>query len=110
LWRRPGVSGVILLGTTAKTPIFDVGQAELTHRINDRGLGIEPQLTPETILNGIILSEAQIRAEAGRYEMVTDDRPYTEFPLLRFWQGQVFFENSGFLDRLVIQTSTQTGN
>jgi hypothetical protein len=40
------------------------------------------------------LPDADVRAYASRYPAVTDDKPYTEFPLFRFWRGETYYKDS----------------
>lgn len=97
LWAHPAVSGIFVLGTRAQAPLFEASAQALADRIAARGLTRERDLDPQLIAGGFPFTEAELRARAARYAPVTDDRPVTEFPLLRFWRGLPFHESSAFL-------------
>jgi len=99
IWARKGVSGVIVLGTKDPNLNLVPSGEELARRIAGRGLR-EPLLQPLDITQGFFLSQEQIRSIAAEHPTVTDDRPRTEYPLLRFLRGEELVREPDFLFEL----------
>lgn len=62
---------------------------------------------PRTIARGFRFDEAALRDKAKDYPIVTDDLPYTEYPLQPFLRGEKYYNNNRFL-LTVTRTSTTT--
>jgi len=78
-WAIPGLPGVLVLGSRAPLEV----RTDLLDR----------QLFPRSFL----VADHLIREAAASYSPVTDDRPWTEFPLSRFWQGEPLLDRPEFL-------------
>lgn len=97
MWIEPGTAGVMLLGTNSPDPILQIDAESFARRAEERGLGSsEPDFAGRT-MRGFRVSEEAVRAYAQSYPLVTDDRPLTEFPLLRFFRGAPLHRNSQFV-------------
>ena len=55
---------------------------------------------------GWVLPEGILRKRAAEHPAVTDDHPYTEFPLFEFWRGRPYYEGRQLYDVLVRSSST----
>ena len=96
IWTAPKLGGIILMGSPAPTPIFAADAQVLEERLRVRPRR-DRALNADLIRRGQILTAAELRAEAARHPNVTDDRPYTEFPLFRFWRNEPYWYTNGFL-------------
>jgi len=84
-WAQPGLQGILLLGSDSS---LELSPKAITQRAIRRGLIQSNMWLNETLLDPRrIVSDAALRAEAVHYPNVTDDRPYTEFPLPAFAAG-----------------------
>ncbi|MBI3268493.1 MAG: fused MFS/spermidine synthase [Planctomycetes bacterium] len=89
-WSTPVSPGVLLLGSRAP---LGRDREVIDRRIAERGL-----LARDDWMSGAVVEADQLgldgmlRRRTGAYEPVTDDRPYTEFPLPRFLRGEKLIE------------------
>lgn len=81
-WVQPKTPGVLLLASSDAL-VFD-GRL-LEKRARERGLGGIPWLKAGQIAANRIVPQRVLRGFAAGVEPVTDDRPFTEFPLPLFW-------------------------
>jgi spermidine synthase len=82
VWHFPGLPGFLALGS-AQDPNLD--PKTLAARIKRGNVAMElPFVTPEFVLKTRFMDDAQVLEGTAAYPPVTDDRPYTEFPLARF--------------------------
>jgi len=95
VWTLPKLGGMFLMGSS--NPLeSSVGM--LAERIQARHLNkIAPWLTPDYLQEGLVLSEDQLKEVALKYPPVTDDHPYTEFPLGRFLAKETFWWTPDFI-------------
>lgn len=107
-WHQRGFQGTLLLGTKSGD-VLGVGVAELQDRLRKRRSPLPEPLGnwARYIDRGRVLTDAELRAYAGRYPRVTDDRPRTEFPLFRFADGETYRTDADFLNQA--KTSTTSG-
>jgi spermidine synthase len=95
------VGGIIILGTPSKEPIFEVDESTLSQRFAERGVKA-PDEYAKQVLGAMLRPQSALRNKASLYPRVTDDRPYTEFPLFSFWKGLPYYSDSKFLQNLEI--------
>jgi spermidine synthase len=82
VWHFPGLPGFLAVGSEEQ-PLPD--PKILAARIKRSGAAGElPYLTPDFISRMLFMDDARVSAAAAQYPPVTDDKPYTEFPLARF--------------------------
>jgi spermidine synthase len=96
VWTAPQIRGIILLGSSADQPIFDADEATLAERLKARP-SRDHILTPEVVKKGFVLTSAELREKAMKFPNVTDDRPFTEFPLFQFWRHDKYWYSNKFL-------------
>jgi len=101
VWRHPlSTDGALILGSAGDGVLFAAGSDALRARIAAMGLGeVDTAFLERWVGSGRLYSDAEVRAEAAAYPMVTDDRPYTEFPMFRFYTGETYHRTNAFLDR-----------
>lgn len=86
LWGDPRFTGFLILGS--RSPIA-LDKAAIAGRVKARMPAIGMKwLDAQYVLDGLMLTPEQIRAQAARYAPLTDDKPAVEFPLPRFWRGE----------------------
>lgn len=95
-WTSQGVSGILLLGTPTAEPIFATPAATLSDRLH-RVKNVDPHFTVAYIQDGLFPDEQAARRKAAVYPNLTDDHPYTEFPLQNFWRGEKYVRSNEFL-------------
>jgi spermidine synthase len=99
VWSHPSAEGFLVLAS--RRPIRPPAEAELSRRIRERLAPLGPDavrgVRADALLAGFVLSEEDLRAYAGRYPVVTDDRPLTEFPLWRFLRDEPLMADARFL-------------
>lgn len=82
VWSFPGMPGYLALGSNA--PLERRPQV-LAERIKRGNVTYElPYVSPEFIIKTHVLNTAEVDKRSSPYPAVTDDKPYTEFPLARF--------------------------
>ncbi len=59
----------------------------------------------QLIKQGWILNDAEVRTMAQRFPSVTDDRPYSEFPLSNFLRRDEFMQSPEF----ILKAQTEPG-
>jgi hypothetical protein len=97
IWSLHDIAGVLLMGSAAELNLSD---PRVVERMRERDMTrIAPWLTAELFHEGIVMTEAELRAYAGEYPMITDNRPRTEYPLGRFVRGEKFWYLPGFVPR-----------
>lgn len=95
VWRKPGLSGFIALGSG--TP-FSWPKGDLARRIKERGQkALWPGFDEAFLRSGFAAGEPALRAFAGRFEPLSDGRPGVEFPLPRLWRGEIPVKDTEFL-------------
>jgi predicted membrane-bound spermidine synthase len=102
VWHAPGYSGFLVFGSPR--PI-ERSPKLMARRLRERLRGGLPSWAqgpdPAYLRPALWLDEGAVRAYAGRYAPLTDDRPTVEFPLARFWRGERLEPNTNFLDKAV---------
>lgn len=98
LWAWPGmpgrVPGFLLLGSHQP---LEMDPHVLVQRAKERGLSKKyPWLGHALSAHRHILQDERLRTLSLDYPAVTDDHPYTEFPLPQFWKGAPFETDSAF--------------
>jgi hypothetical protein len=96
-WAQPNnnLQGILLLGSDAP---LSIDPKLLTRRAQQRGLLPANPWLNETLLDpSRVVTDAALRAGAAGYPNVTDDRPYTEFPLPLFASGTALRKEADFL-------------
>jgi hypothetical protein len=98
-WAVPNspLKGFLLMGSS--TP-FATDPSVIAQRMVDR-----KRLNRNLLLNkglfapGRLISDARLREMSARYPNVTDERPYTEFPLPAFLDGSPLLFDTAFAFR-----------
>ncbi len=91
------LKGFLLMGSNAP---FDTDASVIAKRMVDR-----KRLNVNQLLNGRLFAperlipDAKLRAMSARYPNVTDERPYTEFPLPAFLEGAPLLLDTAFAFR-----------
>jgi spermidine synthase len=94
-WAKKGMSGVLLMGSEAD---LDAAFRAAGRRARRRNLGESASwLTRGFLRDALIFRDAEVRRRAAPYGSVTDDRPWTEVPLLNFLRGRPFWMSNEFL-------------
>jgi hypothetical protein len=103
MFAEEGWTGVIMLGTGSKQDLFEVSEQTLAERIASRPIGrkLNARAVARAISANIGYDEALMRRRAAEYPPVTDDRPYTEFPLFRFFRGETYYSKNDFVLKAV---------
>ncbi len=97
VWESPRWTGFIILGS--EKPL-ERSPAVLARRIRERtGSFLKGKDMDRYVRDGFTLTEAEIRGYVRDFAPVTDDRPFVEFPLARFWRGEPLQEDMSFLAR-----------
>ncbi len=82
VWGFPGLPGFLAL---ASNQALDMDPKTLEARIKKGNVRSElPFVSPQFIIEKRMMDTRQVTEGAAPYPAVTDDRPYTEFPLARF--------------------------
>ena len=82
VWSFPKQPGFLALASANK---IEADAKTLEARIKRGRVQTElPYLTSRFMTETLIMDTLQVEASSARYPAVTDDRPYTEFPLARF--------------------------
>jgi spermidine synthase len=89
------LGGLVILGTPSKEPIFDVDAATMAQRLGAHGFEA-PEQSVQAIRSAMIGPQSRLRTKAARYPRLTDDHPYTEFPLFSFVRGLPYFRDGSF--------------
>ncbi len=98
VWAQAGSVGSMILGSKSPKPIFGVPDGVLAQRLQEQDAQWGEAMFPPAFISGNrFLVGDEVRRRAEGYTPVTDDRPYTEFPLSRFWRGEAFHMNNKFL-------------
>ena len=98
-WAEPHspIMGFLLLGSNAP---LGLDPAVITQRMVERKrLRLNPWLTPDLFHPRRVITDERLRHNAARYPNVTDDWPYTEFPLPAFLDGAPLRFDSEFAFR-----------
>jgi spermidine synthase len=95
VYSPPSSSNAMLMGTVGPEGVFAIDVEVMAERLA-RYLE-HPPLTAPHFLEGMFLSGSELRKRAAGYPVVTDDRPYTEFPLARFLAGDAYHADNRFL-------------
>jgi len=110
VWVRRGWDGVIVMGTKSREPMFDVDEATLISRVDALGIkGKDPKMVVAAVVaGGQIINESRAREIAAEHEPVTDDRPHSEFPMLRFLRDEPYYASSEFILRSATSSIAET--
>lgn len=100
VWRHPrSRDGALILGTDGDDVLFDASQAVLRERIRSMDFNeVDSVFLHRWVPEGRLFGDAEVRERAAHYPMVTDDRPYTEFPMFRFLRGETYHKTNVFLE------------
>jgi spermidine synthase len=91
-----GTGGIIMLGTNAKEPLFDASLDVVTTRLASFRIPT-PESYARKLMSTMLVPQSLIRSRAADHPNVTDDLPYTEFPLASFWRGLPYYKDSDFV-------------
>ncbi|MCP4871940.1 MAG: hypothetical protein GY898_24815 [Proteobacteria bacterium] len=95
IWSLHDIAGVLLMGSAAE---IDLSVDPVVRRMAERNMAeMAPWLTRELFEEGIVMTEAELRAKAAAYPIITDNRPRTEYPLGRFVRDETFWYLPGFV-------------
>lgn len=96
LYSQPIGANAIILGSPSSPSPFELDFETFAQRMARWNT---PGLPPWADVNwgGIRFDEATLRKRAAAYPLVTDDRPYTEFPLQPFLRGEPYYADNAFL-------------
>jgi len=82
VWSFPGLPGFLVLGSNNE---LEMDAKKLEARIKGGNVRLDiPQASAAFINSYHLMTNAQVEEGIAQYPAVTDDRPYTEFPLARF--------------------------
>jgi spermidine synthase len=98
-WAVPNspLKGFLLMGSNAP---FATDPSVIAQRMVDRKRLNRNLLLNEGLLApSRLISDARLREISSRYPNVTDERPYTEFPLPAFLEGAPLLHDTGFAFR-----------
>lgn len=98
IWGRSPLPGTYVFGSPSETALFEVTPEALAQRLEGRG--VPPDMATDfaaSFDSARLMTTAGVTLSVEGYEGVTDDRPSTEFPLLRFLAGETFHRNHQFL-------------
>jgi predicted membrane-bound spermidine synthase len=91
------LKGFLLMGSNAP---FATDPSVIAQRILDRKrMNVNSLLNARLLAPGRLIPDATLRATSARYPNVTDERPYTEFPLPAFLEGAPLLLDSAFAFR-----------
>jgi hypothetical protein len=109
VWAEPGPTGILVFGSNAD---FDLRPELLLERLRARGLDrSEPQFSVSQLVAGMSsISEERIRSYVRSFPPLTDDRPYTEFPLAQFLAGAKLEETNEFISSALNPGSSSDGS
>jgi spermidine synthase len=97
VWAKKGMAGVLVMGSTSDLESTFRGVGE---RIKSRSLGESKSwLTEEFLNDAVILSDIDVSVFADSFGFVTDNNPFTEFPLMSFIQNKRFWASNEFISR-----------
>ena len=101
IWHHPdSIDGALIFGSAGDNVLFDASPQQLRERIKAMGLNdIDTTFLNKWVPEGRLMHSAEINYRAAAYEPVTDDRPYTEFPMFRFLRGETYHRTNAFLTR-----------
>ena len=100
VWAHPSTAGILIMGSMQP---FDASPEAFQKALQGRKHGQVPHwIRPELYTSAWRLNDAEIRAMASRYPLVTDDRPRTEFPLDALFAGKKLWRNGGFLPKAMM--------
>ena len=91
----PDSSNAMLLGTNGPEPVFPLDPATFSRRV--ARFSRYETLQGPAYLRGLAFDVDKLVERARTFPEVTDDRPYTEFPLQRFWRGERYYRSNAFL-------------
>jgi len=98
-WAVPNspLKGFLLMGSNAP---FGTDPSVITQRMVDRKrMNATQLLNGRLFAPGRLISDTKLRTMSARYPNVTDERPYTEFPLPAFLEGAPLLLDSAFAFR-----------
>jgi TPR repeat protein/spermidine synthase len=95
IYSPPSTSNALLMGASGPSGKFALGIEEMAARL--ARYRVDPTLTAANLSEGMFLSEGDLRRRAAVYPSVTDDHPYTEFPLMHFMRGEPYHADNRFL-------------
>ena len=91
------LKGFLVMGSNAP---FATDPSVLAQRMVDRKrMNVNALLNGRLLAPGRLISDTTLRALSARYPNVTDERPYTEFPLPAFLEGAPLLHDSAFAFR-----------
>jgi spermidine synthase len=95
LLTQPESGNAILLGAPEEGRFSNVSRQDLEQRLHRWQR--TSWLDADALQQSRIMSQPELRSRARMQPAVTDDRPYTEFPFLRFLQGRQYYRDNRFL-------------
>jgi len=97
VWAHPKMtSGFFILGSMENEFSWPGGELERRIKSSVRDKYLLP-LSEAGVRNGLMLRDEELALCAAPFKPVTDDRPYTEFPLNRLWKGDKLQRDVSFL-------------
>ncbi|MFH1529479.1 MAG: fused MFS/spermidine synthase [Pseudomonadota bacterium] len=106
-WTHDSGFGTLLVGTSSDQVLLNPAPRELAKRL--QRYPATPRVKEalfDLLTTRRQLTDAQVRAYAQGFPAVTDDMPYTEFPMFRFLREEPFYRDSSYLD-LAIEATTR---
>jgi spermidine synthase len=103
IWAQPRTAGALFLGAR-RDGALDASSPLLEARLRERGLAYPDggAFDADCLRRGVVIGPAALRAFVAGFPPLTDDRPYTEFPLARFIRGERLW-----LDNLYLVQASQ---
>ncbi|PIP83503.1 MAG: hypothetical protein CO113_15100 [Elusimicrobia bacterium CG_4_9_14_3_um_filter_62_55] len=92
MWSHPGGPGFLFMGSNA--PMDSSASVVLAGYRRLEIARHAPSLTEKAILGGVPFTGAELRRIGNLFPPLTDDRPYTEFPLGDLLRGEKFKMNT----------------
>jgi len=82
VWNFPGMPGFLALASNEE---LDFNPRTLEERIKRGNVRQElPAVSPDFVMRTLFMNTAEVEGSSYVYPAITDDKPYTEFPLARF--------------------------
>ncbi|MBI4368848.1 MAG: hypothetical protein HY547_01315, partial [Elusimicrobia bacterium] len=95
VFAHESLAGILILGSEGSQD-FPFGFLSRRHR--ERGWDrLYNEFNEEALWRARVLTQDDFRQQAHWPPLLTDNHPYTEFPLARFWHGETMDATPGFL-------------
>lgn len=107
MWSYPGGPGFFIMGSDEG---FDATPIAISKGYKRLKIGQEaPGLSVRSVVDGFPIPEAGLKRIAGVFPPLTDDRPYTEFPLGPLLRGDRLLADTSEIVRRLIFIGKQLG-